>query len=368
MKKRFLFRKCLLAVGLLTAINPLSSCSMFFGGDEFAITDTDVKTDENGNTIVTVTFSGENVEPLTFTIPATTKGIESVTATNQGDQVVLTINYNDGTNQQIGIPVINGQDGVGISSVELIEDVYGDKYIQFTYTNGKKSDKLPLPKGDDGVGVLDVDVTTEGDITTFTMTFTDDREPIVFSVKNGVSITNMYLDTQLSALDPDYYHFVVEFSDGESKTILADKPKTNKWLNGVGAPSSDLGEPQDFYVDLSSGWVYLKSSDKGWEAMFSIKGENQDNKEYYMVRFHLLEGEYIAEQNDNSTGPTILYYNILSGNSLPTSSIPVPQKDGYTFLGWYQDPLSPNSGQFTDLTQVNSSLDLYAKRENEKDI
>lgn len=360
MKKRFLFRKCLLAVGLLTAINPLSSCSMFFGGDEFTITDTDVKTDENGNTIVTVTFSGENVEPLTFTIPATTKGIESVTATNQGDQVVLTINYNDGTNQQIGIPVINGQDGVGISDVDLITKENGDNYIQFTYTNGKKSEEFPLPKGNDGVGVSFATVTDENGVTTVTMSFTDGREDLIFTVEDGVSITNMYLDQNASASDENNYHFVVEFSNGETNTILVEKPKTNYWLSGVGAPNENLGNPQDFYVDLSSGWVYLKSTDKGWEALFSIKGEGVEDPEYYLVSFHLLDGEKAISPSELE-GPTTFYISAKEGDSIPANSIPILKKEGFTFDGWYKDPSSPNSGKFTDLTIVKSKLDLYAR-------
>ena len=358
MKKRFLFRKCLLAIGMVFSILPISSCSAFFGGDEYAIVDTNIETDDNGNTIVTINFSGENTEPLTFSIPPSSKGISSIEAVSDEKQVVLTITFTDGTSQQIGIPIINGEDGVGISSVGLIQNDEGESFIQFTYTNGEKSEEFPLPKGNDGAGILSVTSTTQNGVTTYTMSFTDGRDDVVFSVRDGISISNMYLDEESSANDENYYHFIVEFSDGRKQEILVERPQTNHWLSGVGAPSSDLGNPEDFYVDLTSGWVYTKSSDRGWEARFSIKGEGQEDPQRYMVSFNLLEGEKI--ENANLEGPTSFYFSVKEGDSLPASEIPIPSKDGFTFDGWYQEPGNPNSGKFTDLSIINSNLTLYA--------
>ena len=359
MKKRFLFRKCLLAVGLLTAINPLSSCSMFFGGDEFTITDTDVKTDENGNTIVTVTFSGENVEPLTFTIPATTKGIQSVTATNQGDQVVLTINYNDGTNQQIGIPVINGQDGVGISSVELIEDVYGDKFIQFTYTNGTKSDKLPLPKGNDGVGVSFAKVTDENGVTTVTMSFTDGRDDLVFTVADGVSIIDFYYDEENST--KEFYKIIITFSDGSTKELELPKPQVSTWLSGTTVPNDSEGNSGDYYLNLITGDVYTKLSESKRSYLFSIKGDSGSvEKETYNVIFNLRDDESTEELKPGSQ----ILVRVQDGECVNIENIPTPKKEGFSFDGRYagEDESNPNVGKFTNLTTVSCDLSLFARR------
>ena len=365
MKKGFLFKKCVLAIGLFSSIATLSSCSAFFGGDEYTITDTSVETDENGNTVVTVNFSGEDVAPLTFTIPATTKGISSVTSEVQDSQVTLTINFNDGTNQQIGVPIINGKDGVGISEVELIEHEDGTKGIQFHYSNGEVSDEFPLPSGKDGATIKEItpEINDDGSIT-YTISFTDGREDFKFTVENGISIVNMYLDEEASALDEDFYCFKVEYSDGCVVTIRVAKPKTNHWLSGVGAPSDELGESEDFYVDLNSGWVYQKSTDKGWTALFSIKGEGNYEPSYFMVGFHFLDGEYITDNANQKIleGPTVYYISAKEGDCIPTTSIPLPKKDGYIFEGRYKEPNNTNSGKFTDLTIVNSKLDLYARR------
>ena len=184
------------------------------------------------------------------------------------------------------------------------------------------------------------------------------RDDVVFSVRDGVSISNMYLDEESSANDENFYHFIVEFSDGRKKEILVEKPQTNHWLSGVGAPDPSLGNPEDFYVDLSSGRVYTKSSDRGREARFSIKGEGQEETKRYMVSFNLLEGERI--DGTDLEGPTSFYYSVLEGDSLPTNQIPTPLRDGYIFEGRYQEPGNPNSGKFTDMSVIHSNLTLYA--------
>ena len=80
MKRRFFEKsKIGLMLGLSTLLAPITSCSAFFGGDEYTITDTSITTDEEtGDTIVTITFSGDNIEPLTFRIPSVTNGVDGV--------------------------------------------------------------------------------------------------------------------------------------------------------------------------------------------------------------------------------------------------------------------------------------------------
>ena len=103
MKRRFFEKsKIGLMLGLSTLLAPITSCSAFFGGDEYTITDTSITTDEEtGDTIVTITFSGDNIEPLTFTIPKVQNGIDgngiaSITPvlTEEGS-IELTIKYTD---------------------------------------------------------------------------------------------------------------------------------------------------------------------------------------------------------------------------------------------------------------------------------
>lgn len=359
MKKKFLFRKCALAIGLFSSVATLSSCSAFFGGDEYTITSTDVKTDENGNTIVTVNFNGEDIAPLTFTIPASTKGISSVTSEVKENQVVLTINFNDGTNQQIGVPVINGKDGVGISEVELIEDESG-KYIRFHYTDGTISEDLALPKGNDGVGIKNItqEINEDGSVT-YTMSFTDDREEVEFTIQNGVSIVNMSIDYDKS--DEDFYMFVITFSDGNVRELRVEKPQTNKWLTGNVNPSSDIGKIGDFYINLNTGWVYQKNSNDKWQEMFCMKGEGQEELKTYIVTFNLQADETVVYNDKVITGLPI-FCPIVEGECLSISSIPIPSKEGYNFEGRYSTLDNPNSGKFTDLTQVSSNINLYARR------
>lgn len=248
MKKGFLFKKFALAVGLFSPIATLSSCSAFFGGDEYTITDTNVETDENGNTVVTVSFSGEDIAPLTFTIPATTKGISSVTSTVEDNQVTLTINFNDGTNQQIGVPIINGKDGVSVTNVELIEHEDGTKGIQFHYSDGKVSEEFPLPSGKDGLGIANIIETEENGQHKVTITFDDEtKDPLEFFVNDGVSIESVEYSEDYST--EDEYALVITFSDGSSSIQFLPRPTTNKWFSGLVDPSNSQGNNGDFYLN-----------------------------------------------------------------------------------------------------------------------
>ena len=208
MKKGFLFRKSLLAFSMMFSLGTISSCSAFFGGDDFAITDTTIEQNENGDTIVTITFSGDNIEPLTFTIPKVQNGIDgngiaSITPvlTEEGS-IELTIKYTDTTMEDtvITIPVIKGDTGVGINEVLIGSDEDGNTTIQFTYTNGTTSDLITIPKGIDGengIGIANIDVQkTSTGLNIVTITFTDETmAPVNFTVNDGVSIAKESLRT-----------------------------------------------------------------------------------------------------------------------------------------------------------------------------
>lgn len=357
MKKGFLFKKCVLAIGLFSSIATLSSCSAFFGGDEYTITDTSVETDENGNTVVTVNFSGEDVAPLTFTIPATTKGISSVTSEVQDNQVTLTINFNDGTNQQIGVPIINGKDGVSISEVELIEHEDGTKGIQFHYSNGEVSDEFPLPSGKDGLGIASIEETDENGQHKITITFNDEtKEPLEFYVNDGVSIESVEYSEEYS--NEDEYALVITFSDGSSSIQFLPRPTTNKWHSGLVDPSNSIGKNGDFYLNEANGNVFSKKNDT-WVYLFSMKGDvSEEITQYYNVIFNFRDDEYTEDLTPGSK----LLIKAKKGESIPLDQIPLPSRDGFTFAGWFAgEEVNPNVGQFTNLTTVSSNLDLFAR-------
>ena len=358
-------KKIFLGLLLLASSVTVSSCSMFFGGDDYAISAVSKSVDEEtGDTIVTIQFQNEEIEPLTFTIPTVTNGIgiEKIDATNNENNVTLKITYTDGSTQDITVPVIDGKDGKGVVNVSMHEDENGEKYIQFEYTDGSFSEKLYLPKGDNGVGIKGVSVVPNPDgSSTYTMSFSDGRDDVVWTVRNGVSVTDIYLNPNTDP-ESDTYELIINYSDKSSDSIFIEKPRATIWHSGSGAPSNNTNlKPNsgDFYVDLDSGWVYTYSDIEGRVARFCIKG--QKDPEQFAVNFHISENEKATWFSKVYNEGDIIIVPADGGSTVKLSTIPVPEKNGYEFEGWYSDATNPNSGQFTDMTIVNSDLDLYAR-------
>ena len=371
MKSGFLKKsKILMLFGLSMCLAPITSCSAFFGGDEFTITDTSVTTDEEtGDTIVTITFSGDNVEPLTFRIPSVVNGkdgvgISNITSELRDGKVTLTIEYTDSSIQptKISIPVQQGEDGRGISDVIIGETENGDRTILFVYTDGSQSKLITIPKGLDGQNGLGIaSITNEpndnGNITV-TIYFDDPSiPPQSFEVTNGISILSVVYNEEMS--DSENYALNVIFSNGNQTTIYLPRPTSTRRYSGFSEPSDDVGNQGDFYVNLNNGNTYYKLNDSTWEFVFCMKGDDSSTAtKYYQVKFNLGEDEFSGDYGPNSS----IIFNVQGNDYLELENIPIPIKSGFTFEGWYTSSLNNvNSGQFTDTTMVTRNFDLYAK-------
>ena len=357
-------------LGFSLCIAPLTSCSAFFGGDEFTITDTSVTTDaETGDTIVTITFSGSDREPLTFRIPTVKNGsdgvgISDITSELHDGMVTLTIEYTDASIEPtiISIPVQKGEAGKGISNVIIGETEGGDKTLRFIYTDGTESELITIPKGLDGKNGLGIaSITNEpndnGNITV-TIYFDDPSiPPQNFEVTNGVSILSVVYNEEMS--DDDNYALNVIFSNGSQTTIYLPRPTSTRWYSGFSEPSGEVGNQGDFYVNLNNGNTYYKLNDSTWEFVFCMKGDDSSTTtKYYQVKFNLGADEFSGDYGPNSS----IIYNVQENNYLELENIPIPTKSGFTFEGWYTSSLNNvNSGQFTDTTMVTRNFDLYAK-------
>ena len=372
MKSEFFKKsKILMLFGLSMCLAPITSCSAFFGGDEFTITDTSVTTDEEtGDTIVTITFSGDNVEPLTFRIPSVVNGkdgvgISNITSELQDGKVTLTIEYTDSSIQptKISIPVQQGEDGRGISDVIIGETENGDRTILFVYTDGSQSKLITIPKGLDGQNGLGIaSITNEpndnGNITV-TIYFDDPSiPPQSFEVTNGISILSVVYNEEMS--DSENYALNVIFSNGNQTTIYLPRPTSTRRYSGFSEPNDDIGHQGDFYLNLNNGNTYYKLNDSTWEFVFCMKDDGSSTTtNYYQVKFNLRDNEFCDQYGPNSS----IVFNVQENKYLDLDLIPTPRKDGCSFLGWFTSEFdNVNSGRFTDTTIVSKNFDLYAKR------
>ena len=187
-------KKLLLSAWLLLGGLALSSCSSFFGDSGYLITNLTTRVDEDGNTIVTITFDDEDISPVTFTIPKGISGepgvgIASITPKFDSEKqiVTLTITYTDETLEPtvIEVPVISGIDGKngkGITNVIIGKDEIGNTTFQFQYSDNTTSEVFTINKGVDGIGIKDItnEYDADNNRIAITITYTNDETTTLY--------------------------------------------------------------------------------------------------------------------------------------------------------------------------------------------
>lgn len=366
------FKKMYLTLCVLFGCFTISSCSAFFGSDTLNISNTDVKTDENGNTIVTISFTNEDKAPLTFTIPSAINGkdgvgIASVTSTLSDDKTLVTIiiTYTDADVEPsiITIPVYKGEDGKEIKNIIQGFDENGNTTLLFEYSDNTKSDLITINKGEDGKGISDIVINSDNNGNyELIIRYTDGTTEKPIYVTSGVGITSVIYNADKS--NDENYCLTITYSNGNSEDIYVPVPTSTKWLSGNAYPSNDLGNDGDFYVIESSGAVYKKTSGN-WRYLFSIKGIGSDLT--YRVTFNLNGGKWV---NGDLTNPdeSSIENRIIDGISygafidLNQSNLKCYNENkDLEFKGWWTDPIiNANSGHFTNLTAVTKDLTVYA--------
>lgn len=369
MKKNFFKNTCLVLLTVFSLSMPLTSCSFFDTGNGTQISNVETKYDEKtGNTIITISFTNDDMTPVSFTIPQGIAGKDGVSIKNvssilssDGTSVILTISYSDPNveNTVISVPVLQGK---GIKEVLVDKDENGNTTIQFVYTDNSTSSKITIPNGKDGNGIENFEVSDPNDNgeITITVSFTDGNSK-TFKIKNGVSVSNITYNEEKS--DDTHYVLTISYTDGYSEDVSLDRPKSNRWYTGTTSPENDSTASSkaaegDFYLNKVNGYVYLKTSNGTWSFLFGMKADDSssEKKVYHTVYFDPGEGKIKGTSN-------IMMASVSNGKTMELSQIPTPSYEGYTFLGWYTDLSNVNSGKFTDLTPVYSDLQLYAKYE-----
>lgn len=364
MKK--VFRNLAVSLGVMFA--PLvSSCSMFFGDDTVSISNVTVRTDDNGDKIVTIEYTEGT--PLVFKVEKGNPGEDGVTISNIDYEIkdnVLTLKIymsDDPTNPiLVPVPVVKGEAGKGIEGINVNEDDDGNKTVTFVYSDGTESEPILVPKGKDGVGIKSVDVNTEDPyLTVVTISYTDETwDDTVIQIAQGQN-GNGILYAQVSEdqyLD-GYLLIDVIFDNGDYEQWQIPLPRATQWLRGESSPSENEGEVGDYYINVVNGNVYRKINESGndaWQYLFCMKGTGSSVT--YFVTFNLEGGQIEREGASPITGSftrEVEYGKYISNLASPT-------KEGYTFGGWWTsaDIADPNAGHFTTLTPVFSDLNLYA--------
>lgn len=366
--KKFLIGMALLATPLVS----MTGCSSFFGDDGYIITNVTTSYNEEGEyTTVTLTFSDEEVPPVSFKIPDGEEGngIVDITARTDGDNVILTIFFSDEDKEplQITVPVVHGR---GIETLDITTNEEGNTVMVVKYTDGTQSDPITIINGKDGNGIANVNVDTDVNLNVIvTITFTDpNMEPVTFTVTRAASITGIEFDEKKS--DKNTYYFIIKYSDGSVSSFSMPAPKDGEdgedgergedgstWYCAAVLPKETDGNIGDFWIYLITGDVYRKENATTWTRMFQFNlgtGSSSEVEVYADIIFNAGEG---ATFND-ARG----YRSVVIGKTLSLANFPEnPTKDGYTFLGWYTHIDNVNAGKFTDLTVVTQNMTVYAR-------
>lgn len=383
--------KILTFVSAFSVAMPLTACGSFLDmGDEgTSIREISAEPMEDGDMKITIYFTDEDREPVTFVIPKgkdgeqgkpgtpgesgapgengekgeTGNGIQSIEQkfSEDGNRLILTIHFTDGSEPKvIEVPVVKGKDGVSISNVATEKDDQGNIMVTISFEGGLEDVSFIVPKpekGEAGNGIKSVVVEKNPDGSqTLTISYTDaDYEDTVVTIpapekgETGDGISYI-----LSTETEDEYVLTFYFTDGRNQSVAFSKPKQpSTWLSGFSAPTSAQGSDGDFYLNKSDLTIYQKMN-----GTWMLIARLSDSRQTHTVRFDANGGTFAS--NTFSTIFEVTHGETFYGN--PKYIFPVVSYEERTFLGWYTsvNQNDPTAGKFTDLTPVYSDMILYA--------
>ena len=362
------FRKYLISLLMLFSVSFTSSCSIFGSEEGMMFEGFTIDNDKDGNTILTLTFTDDDIEPLVITIPKGEKGdegekgiqgvgISTITSSQSEDglKTLITVTYTDETLEDTTFEVNNGVSVISIESA--INEVNNTTVLTFTLSDGTTKD-IEVRNGKDGVGIKDVTYAQDpnGDYIV-TITYTDDREPTIITLpyKNGED--GRGISSVVGLQDGNKYVITVYFTNGEYTELAPiDLPEATKWLYGYGVPGSYYERQAnngDYYFDIDNLVIYLFDGEK-FNEVIDLTTDQEPSKTY-SVTFDANGGEFV------STIPTTI--TVTAGRPIEMNRIPTCKKDGFVFNGYYttaEGPLNPLSGKLTDLTPIYSDVTFYA--------
>lgn len=342
----------------------VGSCGSFFKHDTgYSIKDYQVINDENGNTVVTISFTDDSISPLTFSVPSGV-GIKNVESNLTSDSILqIKILYTDESLEPtiISVPISNGKDGTGIEDIKCEYNDENDLELTIYLSDGTSKGPFIINKGSDGKSITDITTEFNADlgVTNVTVEYSDGSTTI-FPIDLGEDGRGI-ASVNFSSADDNNYYLNVVYTDGSSEKVLLEKPEVpnaTKWYYGFGLPNNNQGVNGDFYLDASNFAIYHKN-DTVWSFLFSFKQEQ--NVEKHLIKFYVNGGEW---RFVDQTQPVQEFrqFSVDDGDTFnPSIEMLEVVRDGFAFNGWRTDEIiDVNSGHFTSLTNIFSDLVLYA--------
>lgn len=203
------------------------------------------------------------------------------------------------------------------------------------------------------------------------------------------SLANGYIGTELdwlkdfSGLDEDelkklevsdFNAFIFTYNDETVSDPVLEKRAGGRWYTGTVDPADfDKGMQGDYYFEYNHKVLYYKSNSTTWTKVVSLKPDMEICKVTFNLNdtedepaYYAFTGNYTLSEN----GITYEVYKgeYFRGGTKNNPEIPVPERAGYEFIGWYRIKDLPENFNpyvyipFNDLTVVgDKDLVLYAQ-------
>lgn len=380
MKK--IFKGMLLSLLLISSSASLSGC-FGFGDEAMEISNITTVTLENGDIQVIITYVDEDTKPTTFVVPKGDSGedgkdgngIKEITSSQSEDglNTLVNITFTQDNVDPIEVKVPNG-----VSIIDMkcpYNEEKGMCELTVYFSDRSTFGPIEVPKGEkgdkgedgkDGISIIDISTAINRDLSVTVTIILSEGEPFTFDIpapqkgedgEDGREISN--IDAEFNE-EKDAYEFTVTYTD-ESETIF-DVARQNKWFTEDRKPDDTKdGKDGDIWYDVTNQVIYIKEN-KQWKEAINFEILQQES---YTVRFELNDSKKEPGEMPN----TILKYEefdeLEKGTCFASEriTVPVPTREGYEFIGWYatKDKLNPTHGAFTDMTPIMSDLTLYAR-------
>jgi uncharacterized repeat protein (TIGR02543 family) len=364
------FRKLIKLLLIPLVSISLSSCSFVAseGEDALYIQSITTTTQDDGSTLVTITYTDTDQAPITFTIPKgeTGNGIKEITSkkSDDGSYTLVTITFtDDSTPLTFQIP-----SGISITGYRTETDAdTGNTKMYIEYSDGTESEAIVIPKGEkgeDGTSITNITSAVDDNGNSVVTITLSDGKTLSFTIPKGEKGDTGKGISSIKGEDlgNGTYQITFTYTDDTTSTINIPLPETAHWYSGVTAPNNDTNAAKalegDYYLNTKEGKIY-QLTNNGWVLIITFP---TDTKESYSVTFKVGDDESWVNNGTTISGSEYSFtideckcFNS-SGYSLPLAS-----KSGYTFMGWYTTK-TPNvtNGAFTDLTPVTGDLTLYS--------
>ena len=303
--------KLILSIFMLACLSfTLVGCGGFIAEESIVITSVTVTPREDGtgsDIIITTLVNDEDEEIHEFFVANGEKGDTGLTgngiagikyeSSEDKKNTICTITFTDETMEPQKVTIPNGSSVAGVRTSP--DDETGGTVVTFILENGNELPAILVPKGNDGVDGIDgkdgigikeiIDEPQEDMSVKLTIVFDDEagttKEIYIPAPEKGDA--GRGIRDMIAGTEDGYYVIRVTYTDDTEQYIQLERPKD--WFSGSTTPNPNQGQNGDYYFNTVSKTIYNKV-DNRWLPIV----EFQSNDKYYTVTFELNGGELPA--------------------------------------------------------------------------